>query len=128
MRLHEHPDFRDAIIAASSYFAPRKISPQLIEKDYYATETLRTIADRWGAKVIFKGGTSLSKGWDLIDRFSEDIDLFLNKQAFSALFPTADLAAYLREQYTTQCRPLCYGDFPDWQDIIECFESLRSEL
>jgi hypothetical protein len=83
MRLHKHPDFRDAIIAASSYFAPRRISPQLIEKDYYATETLRTIADHWGAKVIFKGGISLSKGWDLIDRFSEDIDLFLNKQAFS---------------------------------------------
>jgi len=32
--------------------------------------------------VIFKGGTSLSKGWELIERFSEDIDLFLNKKEF----------------------------------------------
>jgi hypothetical protein len=82
MKLHEHPDFRDAIVAASEYFAPRKISPQVIEKDYFVTEALRIIASRWAGQVIFKGGTSLSKGWNLIDRFSEDIDLFLNKQAF----------------------------------------------
>jgi Nucleotidyl transferase AbiEii toxin, Type IV TA system len=82
MRLHQHPDFRDAIIAAGEYFAPKGIATQLIEKDYYVTEALRTIASGWETKVIFKGGTSLSKGWQLIDRFSEDIDLFLNKQAF----------------------------------------------
>ena len=82
MRLYQHPDFRDAIVAASNHFAPKGISTQLIEKDYYVTEALRTIAGRWQGEVIFKGGTSLSKGWQLIDRFSEDIDLFLNKQAF----------------------------------------------
>ena len=32
--------------------------------------------------MIFKGGTSLAKGWNLIDRFSEDIDIFLDPQAF----------------------------------------------
>jgi hypothetical protein len=32
--------------------------------------------------IIFKGGTSLSKGWNLIQRFSEDIDIFLDPQAF----------------------------------------------
>jgi Nucleotidyl transferase AbiEii toxin, Type IV TA system len=83
MRLHQHPDFRDAIVAARKYFAPKGIATQLIEKDYYVTEALRTIANRWESQVIFKGGTSLSKGWQLIDRFSEDIDLFLNKQAFT---------------------------------------------
>ena len=35
-----------------------------------------------GDKIIFKGGTSLSKGWNLIQRFSEDIDIFLDPQAF----------------------------------------------
>jgi hypothetical protein len=83
MRLHQHPDFRDAIIAAGKYFEPKGIANQLIEKDYYVTEALRTIANWWESQVIFKGGTSLSKGWQLIDRFSEDIDLFLNKQAFT---------------------------------------------
>ncbi len=35
-----------------------------------------------GDKVIFKGGTSLSKGWNLIHRFSDDVDLFLDPLAF----------------------------------------------
>jgi hypothetical protein len=83
MKLHQHPDFRDAVIAAGKYFESKGIANQLIEKDYYVTEALRTIANRWESQVIFKGGTSLSKGWQLIDRFSEDIDLFLNKQAFT---------------------------------------------
>jgi hypothetical protein len=65
MRLHQHPDFRDAIIAAGKYFEPKGIATQLIEKDYYVTEALRMIANRWESQVIFKGGTSLSKGWQL---------------------------------------------------------------
>ncbi len=32
--------------------------------------------------MIFKGGASLSKGWNLIQRFSEDIDIFLDPAAF----------------------------------------------
>jgi hypothetical protein len=83
MRLHEHPDFRDALIAAGAHFSARGISTQLIEKDYYVTEALRLIAASWNHQVIFKGGTSLSKGWQLIDRFSEDIDLFLDKTVFT---------------------------------------------
>jgi hypothetical protein len=65
MKLHQHPDFRDAIIAAGKYFEPKGIANQLIEKDYYVTEALRTIANRWESQVIFKGGTSLSKVWQL---------------------------------------------------------------
>ncbi len=42
----------------------------------------RVIADVAAEKVIFKGGTSLSKGWNLIRRFSEDIDLFLDPFTF----------------------------------------------
>jgi hypothetical protein len=53
----------------------------MIEKDYYVTEMLRIVAGT-GDKVIFKGGTSLLKGWDLIARFSEDIDIFLDPAAF----------------------------------------------
>ena len=49
-----------------------------VEKDYWITEILRTIATTLGERAIFKGGTSLSKGWDLLDRFSEDIDLFVD--------------------------------------------------
>jgi len=82
MRLGEHPDFEQAILRASEHLRSRGLRPALIEKDYYVTEALRLIAATVGDKVIFKGGTSLSKGWNLIQRFSEDIDIFLDPLAF----------------------------------------------
>ena len=50
-----------------------------IEKDYWVTEILRSIAAHCsteGVNIAFKGGTSLSKAFRLIERFSEDIDIF----------------------------------------------------
>jgi len=82
MRLFEHPDFEQAILQAAEHFKIRGLRPATIEKDYYVTETLRIIAITGADTVIFKGGTSLSKGWNLIQRFSEDIDLFLDPHAF----------------------------------------------
>jgi hypothetical protein len=82
VRLFEHPDFEQAIIRAAEYFRPRGLRESIIEKDYYVTEALRIIEQVAGSKVIFKGGTSLSKGWNLIQRFSEDIDIFLDPTAF----------------------------------------------
>ena len=79
MRLFEHPDFDQVILQAAEHF---QLRPAIIEKDYYVTEALRIIAATAGDKVIFKGGTSLSKGWNLIQRFSEDIDIFLDPLAF----------------------------------------------
>jgi hypothetical protein len=51
-------------------------SPGLVEKDCHVTRALAVLAarDHGGAKPAFGGGTSLSKGWGLIKRFSEDID------------------------------------------------------
>ena len=82
MRLYEHPDFEQAILRAADHYSGRGLRPAIIEKDYYVTEALRIVAATVGDKVIFKGGTSLSKGWNLIERFSEDIDLFLDPLAF----------------------------------------------
>ena len=49
---------------------------QAVEKDYWVTVMLQMIFDsELGEHLIFKGGTSLSKNGNLIDRFSEDIDL-----------------------------------------------------
>jgi len=52
----------------------RTIEPQLVEKDYWLMHCL------WGLKnqnmhFDLKGGTSLSKGWGIINRFSEDVDI-----------------------------------------------------
>ncbi len=82
MRLFEHPDFEQAILRATEHFREQGLRPAIIEKDYYVTEALRVVSLTAGDKVIFKGGTSLSKGWNLIQRFSEDIDLFLDPLAF----------------------------------------------
>lgn len=48
---------------------------QSVEKDWWVTHTLAIIFSMPYAKsLIFKGGTSLSKAWNIIERFSEDID------------------------------------------------------
>jgi hypothetical protein len=82
LKLFEHADFEQAILRAAEYFRAQGLRPAIIEKDYYVTEALRIIADAASDKIIFKGGTSLSKGWNLIGRFSEDIDIFLDPLAF----------------------------------------------
>ena len=49
---------------------------QVVEKDFWVTAVLQIVFSLPIAKhLVFKGGTSLSKGWKLIERFSEDIDL-----------------------------------------------------
>jgi Nucleotidyl transferase AbiEii toxin, Type IV TA system len=83
VKLFEHPDFEQAVIRAAEHFRPRGLREAIIEKDYFVTEALRIIEQAAGGKVIFKGGTSLSKGWNLIQRFSEDIDIFLDPTAFN---------------------------------------------
>lgn len=52
-----------------------------IEKDFWVCWTLRELAGLadLGEHLTFKGGTSLSKAWRLIDRFSEDIDLVVDR-------------------------------------------------
>jgi len=85
MRLCEHRDFQQAILQAAEHFRSRRLRPAIIEKDYYVTEALRIIAAVAGEHVIFKGGTSLAKGWNLIGRFSEDIDIFLDPQTFKPI-------------------------------------------
>ena len=47
-----------------------------VEKDYWVTYALHTIfKNEIGKDTVFKGGTALSKCYNMIDRFSEDIDL-----------------------------------------------------
>lgn len=60
--------------------AARNISPAVIEKDFWVCYTLNHLFHTFKFKdsIIFKGGTSLSKAYGLIDRFSEDIDLILD--------------------------------------------------
>jgi Nucleotidyl transferase AbiEii toxin, Type IV TA system len=73
--LFETDYFRDIINTAA--LDNSILNPSIVEKDYFVTEALRRIHLEFGSVVVFKGGTSLSKGWNLINRFSEDIDLYV---------------------------------------------------
>ncbi|MDR2628201.1 MAG: nucleotidyl transferase AbiEii/AbiGii toxin family protein, partial [Dysgonamonadaceae bacterium] len=58
-----------------------ELSVAAVEKDWWVTHTLSIIFSMTCAKsLVFKGGTSLSKAWHLIERFSEDIDLALDRE------------------------------------------------
>jgi hypothetical protein len=56
-----------------------------VEKDFWACWTLRELFQlpEWGAHFTFKGGTSLAKAWKLIERFSEDIDVVIERDFLS---------------------------------------------
>lgn len=74
--------FTDTILATAEYFS---ILPGYIEKDYWITRTLRLLSENNNAhQVVFKGGTSLSKAYHLMNRFSEDIDIaVINATSFT---------------------------------------------
>ncbi|MGB6129304.1 MAG: nucleotidyl transferase AbiEii/AbiGii toxin family protein [Psychrilyobacter sp.] len=76
MKLHKNKqDFKDLIKLAADHF---KISEVYVEKDYWVTLILKTLSEsEYKNQIIFKGGTSLSKAYGIIERFSEDIDLQL---------------------------------------------------
>ncbi len=70
-------DRKDLFVAAA---AKKGLHPAVIEKDFWVCWMLQRIfsSPELGNNLVFKGGTSLSKVYHLIERFSEDIDLVLN--------------------------------------------------
>lgn len=79
--VHDDPEFRELVgIVASE----RGLSLGLVEKDYWVTHSLWALHEA-GFDVWFKGGTSLSKGFQLIQRFSEDLDLKVEAGTVEAL-------------------------------------------
>lgn len=78
MILHKNNnDFQALINVTADYF---QIPQVYIEKDYWVTYILKNLSNsEFKNFVVFKGGTSLSKAFRLIDRFSEDIDLQIRR-------------------------------------------------
>ena len=72
MNLHKFKDeFNDLIIETANYF---NIDSKIVKQDYFVSLLLKNIVIKV-PEIVFKGGTSLSKCYDLINRYSEDIDL-----------------------------------------------------
>ena len=77
MNLHQNKEaFAELIEATGKTLGMRQI---YVEKDYWMTMALKFLSESsYVEDVVFKGGTSLSKAYQLIQRFSEDIDLAVN--------------------------------------------------
>ena len=69
--LHNHPEFKELLRAVER---EKKIERSLVEKDYWIMHVLYGL-QQGGFTFELKGGTSLSKGYGIIHRFSEDIDI-----------------------------------------------------
>lgn len=75
--LHNHKEFPELIRIVAEQ---KTIDPALVEKDYWIMHSLYGL-QKLRLTFELKGGTSLSKGFKIIDRFSEDIDIHIDPPA-----------------------------------------------
>lgn len=79
MKLHEDPKLFEQAIRATAQ--QRGMLDIYVEKDYWVTYALKVVfASPCSAYAVFKGGTALSKCYQVIERFSEDIDLVVLRE------------------------------------------------
>ena len=100
--LHNHLEFGDLIRIVAHEMS---IDPALVEKDYWIMHCLFGL-QKLGMKFELKGGTSLSKGFGIIDRFSEDIDI--------RIAPPKDLQVKTGVNHNKPAHVQSRQDFYDW--------------
>lgn len=133
------------------------LSAKSVEKDMWVTQVLHALFSLdVSDKLIFKGGTSLSKAWGLIDRFSEDIDLAIDPvflgapdgdptkkqikklRKASSLYVAEELAQKLRDRFaelgltewlSVEAQPNGEGDntYPEPRQIYVRYKSLYAD-
>ena len=96
--LRDEPDSLDALVAATG--DSLRIDQAFVEKDFWVIEVLRAATspvqvtardgNSYDVETVFKGGTSLSRAYGLIERFSEDVDLLVS-------FPDVDPSIRARD-------------------------------
>lgn len=80
------------------------IPAKAIEKDWWVTLSLKLLFEtKYANYFAFKGGTSLSKGWHLIDRFSEDIDISLSSEAVGMKYQQTPTKTYVEQLRRAGC-------------------------
>lgn len=121
-------DERIAII--QGVVAAKNIDEAAAEKDWWVTAILYALFHTNVAEyLLFKGGTSLSKGWNIIDRFSEDIDLalsrdfFLNKKNMTCAKCTSNTQIH---NFREKAQDFLFGEFKD--DLKEQLDKLGLDV
>jgi len=103
-------------LTLASKFAPENAHPPLpmVEKDIWICAAMRNIFGNENAlPMVFKGGTSLSKVWNAIDRFSEDIDVSIDAVALMKKFEGVDFDPVNSGRAPRVLRPEVYRrDYP----------------
>lgn len=83
MTLWQQLNESERIAAIQTVATEKHIEDRAVEKDWWVTAVLNALfRTACGDYLLFKGGTSISKGWPIIERFSEDIDLSLGRKFF----------------------------------------------
>lgn len=137
--------------------AIRQMAPEVVEKDFWVCWTLGRLfgSNAMARKILFKGGTSLSKVFGLIERFSEDVDLVLDWTEVTGEDPRSDRSigkqaafnnklrdlahAYLRENFLPEVEQLvrehCVASIEDNPEVVKVkypagfpSEYLRAEI
>lgn len=72
MYLHEDRELFQEVVGNAAVWL--NLAVAVVEKDYYVTMILKLLSQK-AEKCVFKGGTSLSKGFHVLNRFSEDVDI-----------------------------------------------------
>lgn len=89
---------------------------EVIEKDWWVTAVLRAMFSLpYASHLSFKGGTSLNKCWRLIDRFSEDIDIAIDREylGFSGMLSKTQISDKLRRAACTFVRETMQHDLAE---------------
>ena len=125
-----------------------RINQVAIEKDWWVTVVLNALFKCSCAdQLIFKGGTSLSKGWNLIERFSEDIDLYerivkhrsiyyaVGYVDYSKLLPSEidfvprqELMKDWEGEYAEMCNHFIYGQTLSFEKLLERIKELQDRF
>lgn len=115
-------DFVGAVTRAADDLG---LAPLFVEKDYWVTQVLRALHDRYPGAFVLKGGTSLSKGYGLIERFSEDVDVLVQPASGDSAKSREGLLENMSRSVAealgierSEGRPPGRGRFPHRADIL----------
>lgn len=105
MRLHHDKKLFSQTLRAASQHLDIKL--EFIEKDYWITVVLNRLAkSKYVDESVFKGGTSLSKGYHLIERFSEDVDIAIINDARKTGNEIKNIIRTIEKEVTTDLTEL----------------------